>query len=65
MSKAKIKAHCPDGGYCHHQCAEHSPDECFRVACCAPLSAAYPSGEWPAEVLMDPRPFFTEIEATE
>lgn len=36
---------CPDGGACHHDCA----DSCWRVQTCAPLSA---SGwdDWPEEV---------------
>jgi hypothetical protein len=35
---------CPDGGRCHHECAE---GDCFRVECCEPLSNVYPYDEWP------------------
>ena len=36
---------CPDEGACHHGCP--SAAACFRVACCGPLSGAYPGDRWP------------------
>jgi hypothetical protein len=39
---------CPDGGWCHHECALGA---CFRVHYCGPLSGVYPGDEWPAEVV--------------
>lgn len=48
---------CPDTGTCHHECV----GGCFRVMCCAPLSAAhFPDDKWPAgcvEVYGDPEGF--------
>ena len=41
---------CPDGGTCHHECAIQ---DCFRVACCGPLSGVYPNDQWPASVVLD------------
>lgn len=38
---------CPDDGTCHHAC---EPGQCFRVACCSPLTAAGWGDEWPAEI---------------
>lgn len=37
---------CPDGGTCHHQCAE----KCFRVNTCEPLSGVFPGDTWPEGV---------------
>lgn len=46
------KERCPDGGRCHHLCAE----ACFRVLCCGPLSAAkYPGDTWPEDVRAEHR----------
>lgn len=36
---------CPDDGACHHGC---EPLQCFRVACCAPLSSY--GEDWSPEV---------------
>jgi len=41
---------CPDGGYCHHNCA---PDNCFRVGRASPLSGVYPDDRWPADLTFD------------
>lgn len=38
---------CPDGGYCHHGC---KANECFRVACCEPLSGVYEDNQWPDDI---------------
>lgn len=38
---------CPDGGACHHSCPDGSLRNCFRVACCAPLSGVYANDRWP------------------
>lgn len=40
---------CPDGGACHHDCSEN---ECFRVACCEPLSNVYEDDRWPDDIRM-------------
>lgn len=37
---------CPDGGTCHHLCAE----ACFRVLTCGPLSGSFPGNTWPEEM---------------
>lgn len=39
---------CPDEGHCHHGC---SPDACWRVQTCSPLTGAYPDGEWPDRIV--------------
>lgn len=41
---------CPDGGSCHHGCAEGN---CFRVGFCGPLSGVYPSDLWPEGLRFD------------
>lgn len=41
---------CPDGGCCHHFCAEGN---CFRVGCCGPLSNTYPNNTWPEDLVFD------------
>ena len=43
-----IAEQCPDGGTCHHSCAN---GKCFRVSFCAPLSNVYPDDKWPEELL--------------
>lgn len=40
---------CPDGGYCHHGCAER----CWRVSAAGPLSGVFPDDEWPASVIAE------------
>lgn len=41
---------CPDGGVCHHDCAE---SECFRVRSAGPVSGVFPNNEWPAHVVAE------------
>jgi hypothetical protein len=41
-------AQCPDGGTCHHRCADGG---CFRVETCGPLSGVYPGDRWPEAVV--------------
>ncbi|MBO9428125.1 hypothetical protein [Sulfitobacter sp. R18_1] len=41
---------CPDGGTCHHGCAEGN---CFRVGFCGPLSNVFPNNTWPSEMTFD------------
>jgi hypothetical protein len=43
----KSRNACPDGGTCHHSCPDGSLVNCFRVACCAPLSGVYVNDRWP------------------
>jgi hypothetical protein len=42
---------CPDGGRCHHQCAELNSGRCWRVVTCGPLSGVYPGDQWPSDVV--------------
>jgi hypothetical protein len=45
-----VRIMCPDGGTCHHGCAERD-GRCFRVQTCEPLSiAGFPGDEWPESV---------------
>lgn len=50
VSGDAARAGCPDGGYCHHDCAALYRGACWRVSNAGPLSGVYVGDAWPARV---------------
>lgn len=55
---------CPDGGACHHECAERYRGACWRVWNAEPLTIAGWGDRWPDEVVRQEQAKLTTKEVT-